>query len=77
MERGEAPVGGNNRRNMKYSKAHHAHRRRDGAMRSSAMSDTSEAPSLASHVRRVRVPSQVILASHWSMPYKYSPLIGQ
>lgn len=27
-------------------------------MRSSAMSDTSEAPSLASHVRRVRVPSQ-------------------
>merc|ERR1719410_1311261 len=43
---------------MKYIKAHHAHRRRDGAMRSSAMSDTSEAPSLASHVRRVRVPSQ-------------------
>ena len=43
--------------NMKYIKAHHAHRRRDG-MRSSAMSDTSEAPSLASHVRRVRVPSQ-------------------
>lgn len=29
-----------------------------GAARSSAMSDTSEAPSLASHVRRVRVPSQ-------------------
>lgn len=29
-----------------------------GGMRSSAMSDTSEAPSLASHVRRVRVPSQ-------------------
>ncbi|XP_022921200.2 unconventional myosin-XV-like [Onthophagus taurus] len=27
-------------------------------LRSSAMSDTSEAPSLASHVRRVRVPSQ-------------------
>lgn len=27
-------------------------------MKSSAMSDTSEAPSLASHVRRVRVPSQ-------------------
>ena len=27
-------------------------------IRSSAMSDTSEAPSLASHVRRVRVPSQ-------------------
>ncbi len=26
--------------------------------RSSAMSDTSEAPSVASHVRRVRVPSQ-------------------
>ncbi|KAF5306868.1 hypothetical protein FQA39_LY00098 [Lamprigera yunnana] len=30
----------------------------EGAVRSSAMSDTSEAPSLASHVRRVRVPSQ-------------------
>uniref|UniRef100_A0A2A4K5C9 Unconventional myosin-XV n=1 Tax=Heliothis virescens TaxID=7102 RepID=A0A2A4K5C9_HELVI len=29
-----------------------------GGVRSSAMSDTSEAPSLASHVRRVRVPSQ-------------------
>lgn len=29
-----------------------------GGFRSSAMSDTSEAPSLASHVRRVRVPSQ-------------------
>ncbi|XP_058458630.1 unconventional myosin-XV isoform X2 [Malaya genurostris] len=28
------------------------------SIRSSAMSDTSEAPSLASHVRRVRVPSQ-------------------
>lgn len=27
-------------------------------VKSSAMSDTSEAPSLASHVRRVRVPSQ-------------------
>merc|ERR1719410_2718828 len=43
--------------NMKFIKSQHAHRRRDG-MRSSAMSDTSEAPSLASHVRRVRVPSQ-------------------
>lgn len=32
--------------------------RADYATRSSAMSDTSEAPSLASHVRRVRVPSQ-------------------
>lgn len=32
--------------------------RPDYATRSSAMSDTSEAPSLASHVRRVRVPSQ-------------------
>ncbi|KAK4873712.1 hypothetical protein RN001_013072 [Aquatica leii] len=30
----------------------------EGAVRSSAMSDTSETPSLASHVRRVRVPSQ-------------------
>ena len=54
----ERNAGGNKRTgNMKYIKAHHAHRRRDG-MRSSAMSDTSEAPSLASHVRRVRVPSQ-------------------
>ena len=54
----ERGAGGNKRTgNMKYIKAHHAHRRRDG-MRSSAMSDTSEAPSLASHVRRVRVPSQ-------------------
>lgn len=31
---------------------------RMGEIKSSAMSDTSEAPSLASHVRRVRVPSQ-------------------
>lgn len=30
----------------------------DYAAKSSALSDTSEAPSLASHVRRVRVPSQ-------------------
>lgn len=30
----------------------------DYATKSSALSDTSEAPSLASHVRRVRVPSQ-------------------
>lgn len=30
----------------------------ESGVRSSAMSDTSEAPSLASHVRRVRVPSQ-------------------
>ena len=37
----------------KYGKG----KRRDG-LRSSALSDTSEAPSLASHVRRVRVPSQ-------------------
>ena len=29
-----------------------------GEVKSSALSDTSEAPSLASHVRRVRVPSQ-------------------
>ncbi|XP_016845570.1 unconventional myosin-XV isoform X2 [Nasonia vitripennis] len=29
-----------------------------GGVKSSAMSDTSEAPSLASHVRRIRVPSQ-------------------
>ncbi|XP_055693638.1 unconventional myosin-XV isoform X1 [Lutzomyia longipalpis] len=32
--------------------------RNEYGIRSSAMSDTSEAPSLASHVRRVRVPSQ-------------------
>lgn len=32
--------------------------RSEMSIRSSAMSDTSEAPSLASHVRRVRVPSQ-------------------
>ncbi|KAB0792987.1 hypothetical protein PPYR_12607 [Photinus pyralis] len=32
--------------------------RSEFAVRSSAMSDTSETPSLASHVRRVRVPSQ-------------------
>lgn len=32
--------------------------RSEHSIRSSAMSDTSEAPSLASHVRRVRVPSQ-------------------
>ena len=31
-------------------------KRRD--VRSSAMSDTSEAPSIASHIKRVRVPSQ-------------------
>lgn len=33
--------------------------RSDYGTRSSAMSDTSEAPSLASHVRRVRVPSNI------------------
>lgn len=43
--------------NPRFLKANNAHRRRDG-VRSSAMSDTSETPSLASHVRRVRVPSQ-------------------
>ena len=42
-----------NKRLGKYGKG----KRRDG-LRSSALSDTSEAPSLASHVRRVRVPSQ-------------------
>merc|ERR1719400_380269 len=52
----ERPVGAN-RRNMKFIKSQHAHKKRDG-LRSSAMSDTSEAPSLASHVRRGRVPSQ-------------------
>ncbi|XP_045475987.1 unconventional myosin-XV isoform X2 [Harmonia axyridis] len=35
-----------------------AHIEKSEGVRSSAMSDTSEAPSLASHVRRVRVPSQ-------------------
>ena len=43
--------------NPRFLKPSNAHRRRDG-VRSSAMSDTSETPSLASHVRRVRVPSQ-------------------
>ena len=43
--------------NPRFIKSHHAHRKRY-VLRSSAMSDTSEAPSLASHVRRVRVPSQ-------------------
>merc|ERR1712106_473485 len=61
LEQFEYPTERNqtNRRvgNPRFIKSHHAHRRRDG-MRSSAMSDTSEAPSLASHVRRVRVPSQ-------------------
>lgn len=53
----------------RYQKSQYAGRRSAGshskymerseyATRSSAMSDTSEAPSLASHVRRVRVPSQ-------------------
>ncbi|XP_055923288.1 unconventional myosin-XV [Eupeodes corollae] len=55
----------------RYQKSQHAGRRSHAgshsskymdkseyATRSSAMSDTSEAPSLASHVRRVRVPSQ-------------------
>lgn len=55
----------------RYQKSQHAGRRSHGgshsskyfdksdyATKSSAMSDTSEAPSLASHVRRVRVPSQ-------------------
>lgn len=53
----------------RYQKSQYAGRRTGGshsskydrseyATRSSAMSDTSEAPSLASHVRRVRVPSQ-------------------
>ncbi|XP_055854931.1 unconventional myosin-XV isoform X2 [Episyrphus balteatus] len=55
----------------RYQKSQHASRRSHAgshsskymdkseyATRSSAMSDTSEAPSLASHVRRVRVPSQ-------------------
>ncbi|XP_037913894.1 unconventional myosin-XV isoform X1 [Hermetia illucens] len=55
---------------QRYQKSQYAGRRSGGshsskyidkseyATRSSAMSDTSEAPSLASHVRRVRVPSQ-------------------
>ena len=40
-----------------YSSRHYIERTSDG-VKSSALSDTSEAPSLASHVRRVRVPSQ-------------------
>ncbi|CAG7785878.1 unnamed protein product [Allacma fusca] len=41
-----------------YSSRHYIEKASDGVIRSSALSDTSEAPSLASHVRRVRVPSQ-------------------
>ncbi|KMZ09170.1 uncharacterized protein Dsimw501_GD16995 [Drosophila simulans] len=67
-----APVGKDT--GPRYQKSQHAGRRSHAAShgshsskyadkaeyatRSSAMSDTSEAPSLASHVRRVRVPSQ-------------------
>ena len=55
----EYPHGGDKndrgKRIGKYGKS--GGKRRDG-LRSSALSDTSEAPSLASHVRRVRVPSQ-------------------
>lgn len=40
------------------SHSHKYNDRSEYGTRSSAMSDTSEAPSLASHVRRVRVPSQ-------------------
>ncbi|XP_037094410.1 unconventional myosin-XV-like isoform X2 [Pollicipes pollicipes] len=40
-----------------YIESRHTSEKEYG-VRSSAMSDTSEAPSLASHVRRVRVPSQ-------------------
>ncbi|XP_057659116.1 myosin-VIIa [Diorhabda carinulata] len=41
-----------------HSSKAHIEKSEFGGIRSSAMSDTSEAPSLASHVRRVRVPSQ-------------------
>lgn len=41
-----------------HSSRAHIEKSEPGGPRSSAMSDTSEAPSLASHVRRVRVPSQ-------------------
>lgn len=41
-----------------HSSRAHIEKSEFGGVRSSAMSDTSEAPSLASHVRRVRVPSQ-------------------
>ncbi|XP_059488252.1 unconventional myosin-XV isoform X3 [Neocloeon triangulifer] len=57
--------------NFKFIKSHNAAKRTPGShssrnylekseysVKSSALSDTSEAPSLASHVRRVRVPSQ-------------------
>ncbi|KAJ8922961.1 hypothetical protein NQ315_001507 [Exocentrus adspersus] len=41
-----------------HSSKAHIEKSEFSGVRSSAMSDTSEAPSLASHVRRVRVPSQ-------------------
>ncbi len=44
-------------------------------MRSSAMSDTSEAPSLASHVRRVRVPSQASGIQNSSFFFAIYPMI--
>jgi hypothetical protein len=44
-------------------------------VRSSAMSDTSEAPSLASHVRRVRVPSQASGTQNNSFFFPIYPMI--
>lgn len=65
-------VSTSNRGGPRYIKSHYAGKKappgshssraqiekNEFGVRSSAMSDTSEAPSLASHVRRVRVPSQ-------------------
>uniref|UniRef100_A0A8D9AYW5 Unconventional myosin-XV n=1 Tax=Cacopsylla melanoneura TaxID=428564 RepID=A0A8D9AYW5_9HEMI len=46
------------------------------AAKSSAMSDTSEAPSLASHVRRVRVPSQASDVDQF-LDDLFSPVLDQ
>ncbi|CAH0384305.1 unnamed protein product [Bemisia tabaci] len=49
---------------------------KDGGVKSSAMSDTSEAPSLASHVRRVRVPSQASDVDQF-LDDLFSPVLDQ
>ncbi|RZF46223.1 hypothetical protein LSTR_LSTR010885 [Laodelphax striatellus] len=47
-----------------------------GGVKSSALSDTSEAPSLASHVRRVRVPSQASDVDQF-LDDLFSPVLDQ
>ncbi|XP_026679337.1 uncharacterized protein LOC103509128, partial [Diaphorina citri] len=53
----------------------HSDNKSEGA-KSSAMSDTSEAPSLASHVRRVRVPSQASDVDQF-LDDLFSPVLDQ